>query len=219
MKKKPRKKESQSEIYGESPVERALIERREETAFYRRSLKREGVVLLLFLVGMLLLNRVLFGLARVDGSSMYPEYHDRDLVLYLRMSGEPKRNDVVLVDMEDGRTLIKRVIGLPGEEVYIDDSTRTVFIDGRELEEEYGPTDPERVLSYPVKLGEGEYFVLGDNRNASMDSRYCGAVTRGQIRGKALITLRVTAKNIVSAVELFTRSASPASKESRVPSL
>lgn len=194
--KKPERMEEQNTRFPESPVGRALETRLEESVFRRRSLKRQTAGILLFFVIILLLTRVLFGLARVEGCSMYPEYHEGDLIIYSRVTGDIERNDVVLVEMPDGRTLIKRVIGMPGEEVYIDSQTGTVFIDGVELEEEYGPTEPEGYLSYPAALGEGEYFVLGDNRGDSMDSRYYGPVKEEWIRGKVWMIFRMSGRDV-----------------------
>lgn len=189
--KKPERMEEQDTRFQESPVGRAVSDRLEESVFRRRSLKRQTAGILLFLAIILLLTRVLFGLAKVEGCSMYPQYHEGDLVVFSRVSGSPERGDVILVKVPDGQTLIKRVIGLPGEEVYIDGRTGTVLINGKELEEEYGPTEPEGYLAYPVVLGEGEYFVLGDNRGNSMDSRYYGPIGKSQIKGEVWVTLRM----------------------------
>lgn len=178
-------------VPGESVVLSAIRERMEEEQEEKRSWRRWLVGTGSLAAAVLLLFRVFFGLAVVEGSSMYPQYHEGDLVLFQRMFVSPARGDVVLVEAPDGRTLIKRVAGLPGEEVYIDGQTGTVYIDGEELSEEYGPTEPEEYLSYPVRLGEGEYFVLGDNRGNSMDSRYYGPIGESQIRGEVRITLRM----------------------------
>jgi signal peptidase I len=85
--------------------------------------------------------------------------------------------------------IIKRVIGLPGERVRIENGH--VYINDRQLEEPYLP---ESVRTYPhnpdyanVLLGEDEYYLLGDNRENSQDSRDIGAVSRGDIEGKLLI--------------------------------
>ena len=86
-----------------------------------------------------------------------------------------------------GTLFIKRVIGLPGETVQIADGVIT--IDGEVLEEHYGmePMEAAGLASEPFVLGEEEYFVLGDNRNNSGDSRSAsvGAVKQDQIAGKA----------------------------------
>ncbi len=149
-----------------------------------------GTVALLSLI--FLLTRVFFGIAVVEGSSMNPNYMDSDLVLFTRVHGTLDRGDVVLVRPDDDRVLIKRVVGLPGEEVYIDQRTGAVMIDGEELEEAYiqGSTRRSSIEEYPITLGEDEYFVLGDNRENSMDSRDYGPVSSGQIKGEILVILR-----------------------------
>lgn len=149
-----------------------------------------GTVALLSLI--FLLTRVFFGIAVVEGSSMNPNYMDSDLVLFTRVHGTLDRGGVVLVRPDDDRVLIKRVVGLPGEEVYIDQRTGAVMIDGEELEEAYiqGSTRRSSIEEYPITLGEDEYFVLGDNREKSMDSRDYGPVSSGQIKGEILVILR-----------------------------
>lgn len=124
---------------------------------------------------------------RIEGSSMEPSLHDGEYVLISKVSywfGQPRRGDVVVFRFphDPSRDFIKRVIGLPGETVAIRDGK--VFINGRPLQEPYirGPI----VYTYgPVTLGPEEYFVLGDNRNASNDSHNWGTLPRSAIIGKA----------------------------------
>jgi len=84
--------------------------------------------------------------------------------------------------------LVKRVIGVPGDEVDIRDGK--VYINGEVLEEPYtiGQTT-KREISFPVKVPEGKYFVLGDNREASRDSRSFGFIDKDQIEGKAVFRI------------------------------
>ncbi|HXF70448.1 MAG TPA: signal peptidase I [Thermoflexus sp.] len=124
---------------------------------------------------------------RIEGSSMEPNLHDGEYVLINKVSywfSPPRRGDVVVFRFphDPSRDFIKRIIGLPGETVAIRDGK--VFINGRPLEEPYirGPM----VYTYgPVTLGPDEYFVLGDNRNASNDSHNWGTLPRSAIIGKA----------------------------------
>ncbi|WP_376791378.1 signal peptidase I [Thermoflexus sp.] len=124
---------------------------------------------------------------RIEGSSMEPNLHDGEYVLINKVSywfSSPRRGDVVVFRFphDPSRDFIKRIIGLPGETVAIRDGK--VFINGRPLEEPYirGPM----VYTYgPVTLGPDEYFVLGDNRNASNDSHNWGMLPRSAIIGKA----------------------------------
>ncbi len=129
----------------------------------------------------------------VDGSSMNDTLYDGDNLIVEKLSyrfGDPKRFDIIVFrPYEDSNEFyIKRIIGLPGETVQID-LLGNIYIDGEILEEDYGKETiqrPGRALE-PVTLGEDEYFVLGDNRNNSTDSRYeqVGNVSRDSIVGKA----------------------------------
>lgn len=173
-------------------VRQAVRTRLEEEKKDKRDRRRWvlGTVALLLLI--FLLTRVFFGVAVVGGSSMSPNYMDSDLVLFTRLHGMLERGDVVLVRSDDSKVLIKRVVGLPGEEVYIDQRTGAVIIDGEELKEEYTEAITRRssIQEYPIILGEDEYFVLGDNRENSTDSRDFGPVSSTQIKGEILVILR-----------------------------
>lgn len=132
--------------------------------------------------------------SKVDGSSMNPTLEDGDNLWVDKLSyvfGSPKRFDVVIFNYDDETTYVKRVIGLPGETVRIDEGGN-IYINGELLKENYGkepilPTLLGRASS-DVVLGEDEYFVLGDNRNNSSDSRWAdvGNVNMEDIVGKAV---------------------------------
>lgn len=126
----------------------------------------------------------------VEGSSMEPSLSDGDQIIVENVSyylHSPERFDVVVFPTKEGVSYIKRVIGLPGEAVWIYDGQ--IYINGELLIEEYGNESLEDpgVAAAEVQLGEDEYFVLGDNRNASIDSRQIGVGTvhREDIKGKA----------------------------------
>lgn len=135
---------------------------------------------------------------RVDiyGVSMEPAYRNGDVILADKLTHQffgIKRFDVVVFRYKyrKNRYYIKRVIGLPGETVQIVDGV--VYIDGHPLEDDYGrdPIEKPRRASEPIILGKDEYFVLGDNRNDSSDSRDydIGNVSTDQIVGKAGIRI------------------------------
>lgn len=135
--------------------------------------------------------------SRVDGSSMNPTLSDRDNLWVDKLSytfGDPKRFDVIIFNYDEDTTYVKRIIGLPGETVRIDQEGN-IFINEQLLKEDYGmekilPTNLGRA-SQPVLLGENEYFVLGDNRNNSQDSRWAdvGNVNRKDIVGKVVLRI------------------------------
>ncbi|MBR3436552.1 MAG: signal peptidase I [Lachnospiraceae bacterium] len=133
----------------------------------------------------------------VDGNSMNPTLNNGDSLVVGRIQyvfSGPKRFDIVVFELKDdpGTHYIKRIIGLPGETVQIREGA--VYINGELLSEDvYGNAKilrPGRAYE-PLTLGEGEYFVLGDNRNNSQDSRYIapGNIAKSQIVGKAFLRI------------------------------
>lgn len=134
---------------------------------------------------------------RVIGSSMEPMLSDGDNLIVDKLSyrfNEPQRFDIIVFPFRYAEKVyyIKRIIGLPGETVFIDENG-TIFIDGEELKENYGKEvikDPGRAYE-PITLGEDEYFVLGDNRNNSSDSRdpVVGNIHRNEFIGKVWIRI------------------------------
>lgn len=127
------------------------------------------------------------------GDSMNPVLKNGDVVLVNRLvynARRPRRGDIIVFrpnGNENSHYYIKRVVGLPGEKVEIREGG--IYIDGKKLEEEYKTTEPDRteIVSGETELGRDEYFVLGDDRENSEDSRNAevGNVKRDYIFGKA----------------------------------
>ena len=128
---------------------------------------------------------------------MEPMLKDGDNLIVDKLSyrfNEPERFDIIVFPFRyaERTYYIKRIIGLPGETVYIDENG-LIYINGEMLAESYGKeaiADPGRAYE-PVELGKDEYFVMGDNRNNSEDSRSAnvGAVKEDTIAGKAWFKL------------------------------
>jgi len=123
---------------------------------------------------------------KVDGSSMEPTLHNGEFILVSKvnyMFGEPQRGDVVVFDFPRNITqeYIKRVIGLPGEHVRVDDGK--VYVDDQPLTEPYIKAAPNYHGSWEVP--ENTLFVLGDNRNNSSDSHNWGMVPIENVVGEA----------------------------------
>ena len=133
----------------------------------------------------------------VIGSSMEPTLSDGDNLIVDKLTyriSDPKRFDVIVFPFqyEEGTYYIKRIIGLPGETVRIDENGN-IYINGNILTENYGAaviTDPGLAIN-DVVVGEDEYFVLGDNRNHSSDSRTqaVGLIKREDILGRAWLRI------------------------------
>ncbi len=123
----------------------------------------------------------------VDGSSMEPTYKSGARVLTSSISTPVKRGDIVLLDDGTEEYALKRVVGLPGETVHI--WRGRVLINRRLLNEPYLPrftyTFPdERSNRFVFVLGTDQFFVLGDNRTCSLDSRCYGPVSRSRLKGR-----------------------------------
>ncbi len=133
--------------------------------------------------------------SQVDGNSMNPTLNDKDNLWVNKLAykiGEPKRFDIIIFNYSEDVTYVKRIIGLPGETVMID-KEGNIYIDNELLQENYGKEriiDAGRAAS-PVILAHDEYFVLGDNRNGSSDSRWSdvGNVKKDQIIGKVVLRI------------------------------
>jgi signal peptidase I len=128
----------------------------------------------------------------VEGPSMQPNFHTGQFLVVSRvnyMLADPQRGDVAVFHYPNNpqEDYIKRVIGLPGDTVEIRDTF--VYVNGVQLDEPYinEPCTASSCRNNTWELGTDEYFMMGDNRNHSSDSRAFGAVNRQFIVGEALI--------------------------------
>ncbi len=131
----------------------------------------------------------------VSGSSMVPNFHNKEYLVVDKIGyrlHEPVRGDVIVFKYpkDTSQYFIKRIIGLPGERVQIDDGKVVIFNsqhpDGVTLEEPYLPSNGSTFGKTDiVTLGSDEYYVLGDNRLASSDSRVWGILPKHNIVGRA----------------------------------
>lgn len=133
----------------------------------------------------------------VSGSSMIPTFHDREYLIINKLGlyiGDVHRGDVIVLKYPKNpkEYFIKRVIGLPGDTIKFEKGTVLISNkenpDGKVLDESYLPSN---IITYaspePITLKDGEYYVMGDNRGASSDSRIWGILPEKNIVGKALI--------------------------------
>lgn len=121
---------------------------------------------------------------RVDGDSMRKNLNDGEILLLYKLA-KIDRYDIVVIEDKENETIIKRVYGMPGDTVEI--KNNKIYINDEIIEDEfnYGETsDVEK-----IQLEEDEYFVLGDNRLISKDSRALGPITKDEIKGVTIVRL------------------------------
>ena len=149
--------------------------------------QRIFVALVILFVIALLIFRFVAGISIVNGDSMLPTLQNGELTAYFRLVSDYDRGDIVSVRMPSGEYYVKRVIAVAGDVVDIKDGK--LFINGEELDEPYvqGITEvPIDGIEVPYTVEEDKVFVLGDNRENSVDSRTFGAVLTKEVQGKLL---------------------------------
>lgn len=144
---------------------------------------------LVLFIAVFLVFRFVIGFSVVKGDSMEPTLHKGEAVVYSRINGEYRCGDVVSVRVPSGEYYVKRVIAVEGDTIDLRDGK--VYVNDKLLNEPYiqGETLPQEdsVMKYPYKLRQDQVFVMGDNREGSMDSRSFGVVGERQIKGKLLV--------------------------------
>ncbi len=168
----------------------AAKRRRKRKKAVRRVLFHATNVLVIVVAVSLLTASVLFPVLLVSGDSMEPGLNDGDLILLVR-THDLRPGDLVSFKWSE-KTLLKRVIACPGDWVMIDAAGR-VYVNGKLLDEPYvsefrlGESD----VSYPLQVPDGSYFVMGDERASSLDSRstHVGCVGYDQIIGKGAVRI------------------------------
>lgn len=138
---------------------------------------RELMPYIIILIAIALIRTFIATPIKVNGNSMYQTLNGKEYMI-LNKLGTIERYDIVVVDTDDDE-LIKRVYGMPGEKIEIENGT--IYINDKKIEDKYayGNTSSYEAIT----LGEDEYFVLGDNRVVSLDSRIIGPVKRDDIKG------------------------------------
>ena len=146
----------------------------------------ELVPYIIVLIVIIIVKHFLFAPIVVNGDSMYPTLHNRDIMILDKISlktSKINRFDIVVVKIP-GERLIKRIIGLPGEKIEYKDNK--FYVNGKEVKDKYNNI---KQSDFSITLGKEEYFVLGDNRGNSVDSRILGPIHKSGITGKTSITV------------------------------
>ena len=146
---------------------------------------KEILPYVLIIIAVILIRTFIITPVRVDGASMDQTLEDGQILLLYKLANIDYGDIVVLDEEKEGEIIIKRIIGMPKDTVSIKDNT--VYVNGEELEEDYayGETSDYEEIT----LGDDEYFILGDNRPISKDSRYFGPVKEDEIIGKVIFRL------------------------------
>ena len=187
----------------QQPFEQKKTHIHKKSSFWK-SLWEMIVYMVVIFVAVVFIRYVFLSPFAVDGASMDPNLHNGELIIVNKIGygkifgytiGEPKRGDIVVIIPPNAPTkhYVKRIIGLPGEKLEFVDGDIIIYNEenpsGIKLDESYLPADVETIYfgqekNKAVQLDERNYFVMGDNRNHSQDSRSFGEVNRQNIVGK-----------------------------------
>ena len=146
---------------------------------------KEVIPYVVIVVVVVLIRTFIITPVRVDGDSMKNTLKNGDILLLYKLSSINRFDIIVLDEEKDNEKIIKRVIGLPGDTVAI--KKGKIYINDKVIDDEYAygeTSDYDKVT-----LGDDEYFILGDNRLISKDSRYFGPIKEKEVKGKIVFRL------------------------------
>ena len=146
---------------------------------------KEVIPYVVIVVVVVLIRTFIITPVRVDGDSMKNTLKNGDILLLYKLSSINRFDIIVLDEEKDNEKIIKRVIGLPGETVAI--KKGKIYINDKVIDDEYAYGETSDYNK--VTLKDDEYFILGDNRLISKDSRYFGPIKDNEIKGKIVFRL------------------------------
>lgn len=152
-------------------------------------LKSAKYIVAVFVV-VLIASRFAFGLSFVDGASMEPTYHTKDVVIYNRLDKTINKGDIVSIKMPSGSYIIKRVVATAND--IVDLKEDQLYVNGEVVANGYEAQSV--MVEYPLQLEEDQLFILGDNALVSIDSRTFGAMSSTQVRGKIMFHIPLSGK-------------------------
>ncbi|WP_019139246.1 signal peptidase I [Peptoniphilus timonensis] len=153
--------------------------------FKNMSFTKFCLIISIYFILLITIKNNVFSIFVVNGDSMMPNIKNKDIKIVNKMTKKYKRGDIVIAkDNKDKLLLIKRVVGLPGEK--IDILEEDVYINNKKLDEPYLDKEYTSNDYYirNIKLKEDEYYLMGDNRSDSMDSRELGPLKNKDIVGR-----------------------------------
>lgn len=163
---------------------------------------KELIPYIIVILAVIVIRNFIVTPVMVSGSSMDPTLENNQILILKKYDRSYERFDIVVIDFASNafnERLIKRVIGLPGEEIkYVDNK---LYVNGKELDDEFASiTDDFDTDKFGSKtIPEGKYLVLGDNRTNSMDSRMLGFIDKSDIKG--IVDLRVFPFNRMGTIK------------------
>lgn len=146
---------------------------------------KEVIPYIVIVVVVVLIRTFIITPVRVDGDSMKNTLKNGDILLLYKLSSIDRFDIIVLDEEKDNEKIIKRVIGMPGETVAI--KKGKIYINDKVIDDEYAYGETSDFDK--VTLADDEYFILGDNRLISKDSRYFGPIKDNEIKGKIVFRL------------------------------
>ena len=135
------------------------------------------------IVSIIFITHFIIDLSVVDGSSMNPTIKDGEVIAVLKV-GSVQRGDIVTLSLEDENHLIKRIVAVPGDHLKIENGE--LYINGVISNDFSSPSHYKQWNGLEVRLNEDEYYVMGDNRDYSLDSRAYGVMNIDDITGKVV---------------------------------